>query len=263
MIGPLTDPVAHGGRAEDAFHVVIPSMPGFGFSTPISVGGGLDDGPGRPHLRHADAPARLRVLRHPRQRRRRDGLPRAGRPRPAGLPRRARAAAVLVPLRRSERVRAIRAQGVRRAGVPRLVPVGRRLQPDERHPPADHRGRAVRLAGRPAGLQRAVRELRQRHQPGDRGAGPHPGVALLADQHLPPPRCATTTARATPEPSRWSARAASASPCSQHDFQTIRPLAERDNANIVHWSEFDRGGHYAALEVPELVVADLRTFFAG
>ena len=32
MIGPLTDPVAHGGRAEDAFDVVIPSLPGFGFS---------------------------------------------------------------------------------------------------------------------------------------------------------------------------------------------------------------------------------------
>jgi pimeloyl-ACP methyl ester carboxylesterase len=31
-IGPLTDPVAHGGRAEDSFDVVIPSMPGFGFS---------------------------------------------------------------------------------------------------------------------------------------------------------------------------------------------------------------------------------------
>ena len=32
MIGPLTDPVAHGGRAEDAFHVVVPSLPGYGFS---------------------------------------------------------------------------------------------------------------------------------------------------------------------------------------------------------------------------------------
>jgi pimeloyl-ACP methyl ester carboxylesterase len=31
-IGPLTDPTAHGGRAGDAFHVVIPSLPGFGFS---------------------------------------------------------------------------------------------------------------------------------------------------------------------------------------------------------------------------------------
>ena len=32
VIGPLTDPVAHGGRAEDAFDLVIPSMPGYGFS---------------------------------------------------------------------------------------------------------------------------------------------------------------------------------------------------------------------------------------
>jgi pimeloyl-ACP methyl ester carboxylesterase len=32
VIGPLTDPAAHGGRATDAFHVVIPSMPGYGFS---------------------------------------------------------------------------------------------------------------------------------------------------------------------------------------------------------------------------------------
>ncbi|MEE9280200.1 MAG: epoxide hydrolase family protein [Myxococcota bacterium] len=33
IIGPLTDPAAHGGRAEDAFHVVCPSMPGYGFSS--------------------------------------------------------------------------------------------------------------------------------------------------------------------------------------------------------------------------------------
>jgi pimeloyl-ACP methyl ester carboxylesterase len=32
IIGPLTDPIAHGGRAEDAFDVVIPSLPGYGFS---------------------------------------------------------------------------------------------------------------------------------------------------------------------------------------------------------------------------------------
>ena len=34
MIDSLVDPEAHGGRAEDAFHVVIPSLPGFGFSAP-------------------------------------------------------------------------------------------------------------------------------------------------------------------------------------------------------------------------------------
>jgi pimeloyl-ACP methyl ester carboxylesterase len=42
-IGPLTDPTAHGGRAEDAFDVVIPSMPGYGFSErPMSIGWGPD-----------------------------------------------------------------------------------------------------------------------------------------------------------------------------------------------------------------------------
>ena len=41
LIGPLTDPVAHGGKAEDAFDVVIPSMPGYGFSgKPTSTGWG-------------------------------------------------------------------------------------------------------------------------------------------------------------------------------------------------------------------------------
>lgn len=42
-IGPLTDPTEHGGNAEDAFHVVIPSMPGYGFSEiPDEVGWGPD-----------------------------------------------------------------------------------------------------------------------------------------------------------------------------------------------------------------------------
>lgn len=42
VIGPLTDPTAHGGRAEDAFHLVIPSLPGFGFSgKPTGTGWGV------------------------------------------------------------------------------------------------------------------------------------------------------------------------------------------------------------------------------
>jgi pimeloyl-ACP methyl ester carboxylesterase len=43
IIGPLTEPTAHGGRAEDAFDVVIPSMPGYGFSgKPTDTGWGPD-----------------------------------------------------------------------------------------------------------------------------------------------------------------------------------------------------------------------------
>jgi len=38
-IGPLTDPTAHGGRAEEAFHLVLPSLPGYGFSgEPTEIG---------------------------------------------------------------------------------------------------------------------------------------------------------------------------------------------------------------------------------
>ncbi|MCU1689796.1 MAG: epoxide hydrolase, partial [Jatrophihabitantaceae bacterium] len=39
VIGPLSDPRAHGGSPEDAFHLVIPSIPGFGFSGPVSEPG--------------------------------------------------------------------------------------------------------------------------------------------------------------------------------------------------------------------------------
>jgi pimeloyl-ACP methyl ester carboxylesterase len=43
VLGPLADPRAHGGAAEDAFHLVIPSLPGYGFSDkPATTGWGVD-----------------------------------------------------------------------------------------------------------------------------------------------------------------------------------------------------------------------------
>src|SRR2546429_6848841 len=43
VIGPLTDPTAHGGKAEDAFSLVLPSLPGYGFSSePTELGWGPD-----------------------------------------------------------------------------------------------------------------------------------------------------------------------------------------------------------------------------
>jgi len=43
IIGPLSDPARHGGRAEDAFHVVVPSLPGFAFSDkPAETGWDVD-----------------------------------------------------------------------------------------------------------------------------------------------------------------------------------------------------------------------------
>ncbi|WP_089211341.1 epoxide hydrolase family protein [Streptosporangium subroseum] len=45
------------------------------------------------------------------------------------------------------------------------------------------------------------------------------------------------------------------------DFVSMRTFADRDHTNIVHWESYDRGGHYAAHIVPDVLVDDLRTFF--
>ena len=46
---------------------------------------------------------------------------------------------------------------------------------------------------------------------------------------------------------------------STHDV-TIRRWAERDH-NVVHWTELDRGGHFLAMEAPDLLIGDVREFF--
>lgn len=46
------------------------------------------------------------------------------------------------------------------------------------------------------------------------------------------------------------------------DLGSIRYLAERAHERILSWTEYDRGGHYAAHDAPDLWVADLRQFFA-
>lgn len=43
-------------------------------------------------------------------------------------------------------------------------------------------------------------------------------------------------------------------------FVAIRRFAERDFPSLIHWTEFDRGGHYAAMEEPDLLIEDVRAF---
>jgi pimeloyl-ACP methyl ester carboxylesterase len=61
VVGPLTDPTAHGGRAEDAFHLVLPSLPGYGFSgEPTELGWD----PGRTARAWAELMSRLGYTRY-------------------------------------------------------------------------------------------------------------------------------------------------------------------------------------------------------
>ena len=62
IIGPLTDPTAHGGNAEDAFDVVIPSLPGYGFSGKPTTHR-LGSRPHRASLGRADEAPRLHAVR--------------------------------------------------------------------------------------------------------------------------------------------------------------------------------------------------------
>ena len=60
-VGPLTDPTKHGGRAEDAFHLVLPSIPGYGFSgEPTELGWN----PGRVGFAWAELMHRLGYTRY-------------------------------------------------------------------------------------------------------------------------------------------------------------------------------------------------------
>lgn len=45
------------------------------------------------------------------------------------------------------------------------------------------------------------------------------------------------------------------------DIPIWRSAAQSNN--VVHWSEFDRGGHFAAMEAPDLLVGNIRGFFRG
>jgi epoxide hydrolase len=65
-------------------------------------------------------------------------------------------------------------------------------------------------------------------------------------------------------PTQWG-RAPSPVPVGVAAFPAdlaIRRYGEQAN-NIVHWSDFGRGGHFAAMEAPDLLIGDVQEFFRG
>lgn len=260
MIAPLTDPVAHGGTEADAFHVVIPSMPGFGFSTPVA------DGPW----------TMARIARTYDALMRRLGYDSYGIHGSDGGALVGRELAVLDP------------EGFRGAHVLQLFsfPTGAEGEMDDFGPKeyaalghlqwfqsvggynAMNGSRpqtiGAALADSPVGTL-AYSELFESFGNGTSLVTPEQVVAQatlywLTNTYASAARYHFEEGRSGAEPVVSQGRIGVA--VFKDDFQTIRAFAERDNANIVHWTEFDRGGHYAALEVPELVVEDLRRFFA-
>jgi pimeloyl-ACP methyl ester carboxylesterase len=261
VIGPLADPRAHGGDPADAFHVVAPSIPGFGFSGPThETGWGM--------RRIADAWAelmgRLGYDRFGAQGgdwgaliSRELGVAHAGRV--LGVHRNflvtfpSGDAAELADLTDEEKERLAGLEGFQaRSGY--AVIQGTRPQT-----------LAYALSDSPVGQLAWNVEWFEAY--GER-VGTFDRDAILTNVMLYwLPGTAGSSARlylegrsawGAPEPSRVPTGVA----VFPHDSRPIRRFAERTD-NIVHWSEFDRGGHFAAMEEPELLVGDVRAFFRG
>jgi pimeloyl-ACP methyl ester carboxylesterase len=266
VIGPLTDPRAHGGDPADAFHLVMPSIPGFGFSGPTTETGWNTD---RVARAWATLMARLGYDRYGAQGGDTGAIisPELGRidaehlvgvhvnnllAFPTGAP------GELDDLTDAEHARLAYLQQYQQELAAYAILQATRPQT-----------LAYSLVDSPAGQLAWIAE-RFKDWTDPKAELPEDAVDL--DQMLTNvtvywlTATAGSSARIYKEASGWGqARTKSTVPTGVAVFTTdttIRRLAEREN-NIVHWSEFDRGGHFPAMEVPDLLVGDIRAFFRG
>jgi pimeloyl-ACP methyl ester carboxylesterase len=267
MIGPLTDPVAHGGDPADAFHLVIPSLPGYGFSGPLTGTGWTD---GRSAAALTELMARLGYDRYGVQ----GGdvgafiAPLMGRAAPdrvigvhlnalvtfpSGDP------ADMAALTETERGRLAAMKTWQERSGAYMQVMGTRPQTIGQS-----------LTDSPAGLLAwIVEKFGEWSDP----AAKLPEDAVDRDRILTDVSIYWFTATAGSaahtyyerfnDPSMWKPKERSTVPTAVAVFTTdisIRVFADKAS-NVVRWSEFDRGGHFAALEAPDLLTADVREFF--
>lgn len=265
VIGPLTDPRSYGGDPADAFHVVAPSLPGFAFSRVHDTGWNLD--------RITRAFAELMGL--------------------LGYDRYGAHGGDFGSLTSPElaRLHPDRVVGVHLTGLLALPPTDpaelATLTPAERTRLEDlkrfqrwRRWYAVVQARRPQTLAYALTDspvgqlawmvdvFKEFTDSTDAVKNAVDRDQLLTNVSLYwLTGTAGSAARLFKETSHDLRRASERSdvPTGVAVFPRepsvpIRPLAERHH-HIVHWSEFERGGHFPAMEAPNVVIDDLRDFF--
>jgi pimeloyl-ACP methyl ester carboxylesterase len=269
IIGPLSNPRAHGGDPADAFHLVIPSIPGFGFSGPTRKTGWTTD-----HTAKAWAELMNRL-----------GYAHYG----------AHGGdwgAFVAP--KLGRIAPNHVIGVHvNAATVGFIPYGE-VPPDELASFTNaEKGRLERLghfmsegngyfqiqATRPQTLAYGLSDspvgqlawIVDKFKEWTYPSAELPEVAVDRDHMLTNVMLywltgtAGSSARLYYENMHSGAwgEAPSTTPTGVAVFAedvAIRRYAEQGN-NIVHWSNFERGGHFAAMEAPDLLVGDMRTFF--
>lgn len=268
VIGPLTDPRAHGGDAADAFHVVVPSLPGHGYSVPVTGAG----------WNYGRIAAALDVLMV------RLGYPRYG---AQGGDAGAFVAAELTRLA-PERVLGVHVNALVTfpSGAPGELE-GLSAGEQERLARLQHfqselmgfvhiqgtrpQTLSYGLTDSPVGqLAWIVEKFKEWTDP----TATLPEEAVSEDHLLTNVSLYWFTRTAGPsanlyyesshDPAAWAPKPRSPVPMGVAVFTrqdvAIRRFAERAH-HVVQWSEFDHGGHFAALEQPTLLVGDVRAFF--
>ncbi|WP_436970861.1 epoxide hydrolase family protein [Micromonospora coxensis] len=282
-IGPLTDPQAHGADPADAFHLVIPSLPGFGFSTPLT-------GPGWGSERMAGALVRLMALLGYDRYGVQGGdtgswvAPAIGRQAPdrvvgvhvnALLTFPSGAAGELDGLTEVERGRLAAmesyndgylqiqaksphtlAYGLQDSPVAQLAWIVEMFQRLTDHPDD---GLAEDVVGRDRLL--TIVMLYWLTGAGGSSAQVYYEDITAVGWSDEAWGDGTGSGAAGGEPAAPGGVPTGVLVATARDV-TVRRFAERDH-HVVHWSEYDRGGHFFALEQPDLFVADLRRFFGG
>jgi epoxide hydrolase len=277
VIGPLTNPRAHGGDPAHAFHVVVPSLPGYGFSTPVRE-------PGWGNLfRVAQAWAEL-MTRLGYERYAVHGTD-AG----SGL-------ALLLGM-----IDPARVIGIHVSGTSAAFPFGPPIELDGlddtdraraqrfNHIQQDGLGYLHIQATRPQTIGYALHDspvaqlawIAEKFRDWTDPAHELPEHAVDLDQMLTTVSifwftgAGASAAHAVHEGMQAYRRIAGEQESSDQDRPagpptgyavfagdtTIRSLAD-PAGRVTHWSEFDRGGHFPAMEVPDLLAGDIRAFFA-
>ena len=263
ILGPLTDPASYGGDPRDAFHVVAPSVPGHGFSIPLESAGWNHD---RIARAWAELMARLGYERYGAQGGDTGSVvsPLVGQVDPThvvgvhingGLAYPALEPGDVEQLNDAERARLAAAEQLRAVGTGYAELQGTRPQTV-----------SFGLSDSPVGqLAWIVEKFWEWTDP----AHALPDDAVELDHLLTDVSIYWFTNTSASSANLYYENRAAADdikpgvPTGVAVFPTdpaIRRVLDRRH-RIVHWSEFSRGGHFAALEAPDLLVDDIRAFF--
>ncbi|MFD0201045.1 MULTISPECIES: epoxide hydrolase family protein [Saccharothrix] len=269
VIGPLTDPRAHGGDPADAFHVIAPTPPGFGFSGPTRTAGWTV---GRIAAAWAELMHRLgydRYAAHGTDLGVWISLTLAGLA-PGNLIGAHVNFLITAPGDPSEVAGLDERDLARVRLMAELDRNGAYMKIQGTRPQTLAYGLTDSPVGQLAWIAEKFREWTDPEVPGgsvDRDklltnislywltatAGSSAQLYFEMADQLPDPTKPPVVPPPLPLPLAVAVH--------PHDSALpIRRIAEPRFPNIVQWSEFDRGGHFPALEVPDLFVADVRSF---